>query len=260
MPININGTGKTVTIIKSAGGATNTGPSQRLSLDANHVLAYNCDETSGTTLANSVGAGLYPLTLQGTGYALGSTDLFEFGTKAVSFTQADDVTGALNSSVSVNLSSGFTLETTLTTNTIVGSSPNIGGAAVNVVDASYQNGLYIAASSNWTALPVSWIQAGVIIGNSYTTVALTDTDAATPRLNIVVTFNNTTLKFYINGLLIKSTNVSGNVGTLTQVSLGNRAGLSSNQPWKGLISDVRVSNIARDHDYVVQAFRASSRM
>lgn len=235
------------------GGGGGLVPGPRLPLDANTLLAYYCDEDSGSTLANSVAGNAYPLTLTGN-KLLGNKGLFSFGTNAVRWPAPGNGpttfpgTGdrAYNSAASVVLPGPCTLEALLTADDVPG---QYGGVAAQVTDAGGTNGLFIAGSGSGS------LQVGVIISGAYSVVTYA-TSLYAPRLHVAASHDGASLSLFVNGVLRGSTAASGSVGTMTKIAVGN--GTGAQQPFRGIVAEVRLSNVARDATYCAAAFAAAN--
>ena len=238
------------------GGGGGLVPGPRLALDANTLLAYYCDEASGTTLANSVTGNAYPLALVGN-YLLGNLGLFSHGTGAIRFpapgngptTSPGTSDRAFNNSISAALTSGCTLEAVFTADSVPG---QYGGVIAEIADSSRANGLYLAAG-----YPTSYnsLQAGMIVGGNYYAASASVTLYA-PRIHLAAVFDGANIIAYVNGVQAATYAAPSAPGTLTKIAVGNNT--AANQPFRGIVAEVRVSNVARNATYCAAAFAAAN--
>jgi hypothetical protein len=228
-------------------------PGPRLALDANTLLAYYCDEASGTTLANSVTGNAYPLALVGN-YLLGNLGLFSHGTSATRFpapangasTFPGTADRAYNNAVSVALAGPCTLEAVFTADTVPG---QFGGIIAEISDSSRSNGLYLAANG------YNFLQAGMVVSGSYYAASVT-TNLYVPRIHVAAVFDGANIVAYVNGVQASSSSAPSAPGTLTKMAIGNST--AGQQPLRGLVAEVRVSNVARNATYCAAAFAAAN--
>lgn len=235
------------------GGGGGLVPGPRLPLDANTLLAYYCDEDSGSTLANSVAGNAYPLTLTGN-KLLGNKGLFSFGTNAVRWpapgngptTYPGTSDRAYNNAASISTPSACTLECVLTADFVPG---DYGGIAAEVADGARTNVIFVSTKG------YDLLQAGVVIGGSVVVAAAT-VNLYAPRIHAAAVYDGSSIKLFVNGVLTATSAASGSLPTLTKVAVGNST--AAQQPFRGIVAEVRLSNVARDATYCAAAFAAAN--
>jgi len=245
-----NGTNVTVgsSLYLSAGTLSSAGP--RTGLDASTVLAYYCNEISGTTLANSAPGNLYPLTLTG-GYTNGSTSgrlgdrgLYSKGTGAIRFTGATTTDGAFNSSIYVGSLTSWTLECVMSSDYGL----STGLSAVEIGNANRSQGIQIATTD--VALVVTFINTG------YFTLTAT-MPRVFSRIHVGVTYTGTNNYLYINGVQVATSNTTNTWSGFTKFAIGNSTAVGANQAYRGCLADVRFSTTALTQNYMLNAATAA---
>jgi hypothetical protein len=237
------------------------GPAARLPLDANHVLAYYCDETTGTTLANSGAAGgAWDLTLAGD-YLLADRGLYNHGTGALRLNgqNAPNTGAAVTGAPAIVLGTECTLEAVIAAERLIGSAIAPLSLAVQALTAAGPyGGPYLAGYYGTPDLRGHVFVAGndygtgIAVGQQYT-----------GRLHIAVVMRDNgggsyQTEFWVNGVKVAQDNRGGTIGSITQIGIGNSP--LGGGPWYGLIADVRMSNIARDAAYMRAATKAAGGM
>lgn len=256
----VAGDGSSVTVgsgLSLSGGTLTAGGGTRgnLPLDANTLLAWYCDETSGTTLVNSGSTATANLALTGT-YTLGDQGLYSRGTTATRFYAAAATDGAFTTASQFSIAAA-TLGTAFTLEAIV---------AASAWSSSTHQVVEIATTSR-TGANQSFCGIYVVNGqftcqfyhnlNNYS-VATTNIPMGT-RMHVAFVRNAGTLTVYVNGVQIAQTTgvfASAITNPLTQASIGNSLVAGGGSVFKGLISDVRFSNTARSQAYLNAATKA----
>jgi hypothetical protein len=251
-------TGVVLPFRPSTNAGSGAGP--RNPIDANTLLAYYCNETSGSTLVNYGSTANANLTAQGT-YVLGDKGLFFHGTDAIRWpapgntnTYPGTTDGAYSTSpLSLSFAAGATIETVVTAEDVPG---QFGGVAFSVVDSQSnpQNGLYVAGS-----YVLGKVQAVVILGGSYFSVDYAigspNIHLFTPRMHLAGVFTvsggGNSLGLWINGVQVGTTAVPGIPSNAANVQVANQ----KTTPWRGLIAEARFSNVARGQAYLLSATR-----
>ncbi len=197
------------------------------------VAAYSFDHGTGTTVNDSSGNGNNGTITNATWSTSG-----KFG-DALSFT------GKLNSwvtvadSSSLDLTNGMTLEAWVDPTTL--SSPDQGWDAV--VSKEHQNSAndisYALYAANGTGTPPA---GHILVGNNDHGAQGTSVIPLKTWTFLSATFNGTTLNTYVNGTLVGSATVKGNIVTTTDpLRIG---GDWDSEMFTGLIDNMRIYNTA----------------
>lgn len=240
----------------AAGTITATGaPGSYLAIDANDILVYHCNETSGTTLSNSASA-VAPLSLSGT-YQLNDKGLFSHGTAATLWTATGAADAALATGQSIFMGANFTIEVVLDWNCNIGT---YGGVAVEIANDARTAFMILGNVAGATAsVNPNTIQAAIQStpsGVNYSVSVISVANVGS-RVHFAVTRNGTSMLTYLNGSVVATNTLSASaaLGTFTRVSIGNNT--VPDQPYRGRIAEVRLSNITRDQTYMLSATLAS---
>jgi len=242
--------GSNLTLSGGTLASTAVGPGSRVALDANTLLAYYCNETSGTTLVNSGTVGSSAnLTLSGaTGaYVLNDLGLYTFGTNALRMTGLATTDGAFVSGLSIL--AGINVATIEAT---VALSYGYTVSLFELSDNARSNLLQIAYSSG------NLVASLYISGSSYT-VSFGSIPSVTGRICVACVRNGATWNLYINGVPASATGttVTGNpaFSAFTKFTIGNNT--NNGYAFKGCIADVRVSNVARSQSYLLNSAKVA---
>lgn len=251
---------KTGVITDPYGNPVSTSGGTAPALDANHIYVYNCDETSGTTLANTGTGANGNATFTGTintNYYLGSKIM---GKGMTSFRPLAAGVGA----------SGYA---------VTGNSCSITGGSVSIEAMIFCNDIIVAGAADpsgtifraQNATNTDFIQLSTTYfsQNFYAAAAVTGTGIVSTgtvllqnnsnRYHTMVSYNASTgvINFYINGILEKTATFGGaaSLPTLTKIYIGN----DSDYAWgtfQGYIAHVRVSDIVRSASYALSSAEA----
>ena len=268
--MSLSGTGPGM-VVKSPGGGGGGGGLRPL-VDANHIHVWNCDETSGTALVDSVGGA--NLTLQGssgTDYLVGQY----VGGSAIPFAKSlqSGQNYVLAQSTGLNFSSSaatlecvihmtdlpssfqnhtmMIMENTTSQLSIYMNTYNNGGGSPEGVK-SY-GGVYMPVELGWPGSTSSqYYNNGVqniTTGTTYHLMFAFDNSGG-PQIADKG-------KFYVNGVYAarfysEPTPISLN--NMNKFSLAGLTGFNRSTPC--YVRDVRVSNIARDATYAAAAYAA----
>ena len=234
--------------ISAAGGGGWPGTTPGIT-DANDLYVYKCDETTGTTLANT-GTGLNgSLTIAGNVYL--NSRWIAKSQGSVRFL-ADNVTDGAESAATAVFSGGSgTIEAYVATRE---------NDRLGVVAAILQGNNCLLISQYYPGGGfASFWNAGVIIGG-----VVKDTSfATTPKVDmnepthVAVTYDGTTgqMLLYVNGIQTAVNNTGlGALPTLDTVSIGNinMPGYIGNVSFRGDITQVRFSNVVRSASYILE--------
>jgi hypothetical protein len=246
------GDGSAVTVgsgLSLSGGtlAATSGPGSRVAV-SDCLLAYYCNETSGTTLANSGTVGSSAnLTLNGTAgtsYVLDDRGLYTFGTGALRMSGSGSTDRASVSGLSL-LSGGTTATVELT----FASSFTYTGNLFEMADATRTNYIQIAYVSGTLN---AYLQLGT------TATAGFSLPATTGRIHFACVRNGAVWNAYLNGTPYSAAGVgcsASNFPAFTNVTIANNGVNNSN--YRGCIADVRVSNVARAQSYLLTAAKTA---
>lgn len=246
-----SGTAVTVGSGLSLSGGTLATAGARMALDANHLLAYNCDETSGTTLANSVSGNAYPLTLSGT-YRLDDKGLYSRGTGAVRFAGVTTSEGAQNTSVSLSLTTALTAEAVVSWDPTFADANGAVAVGFATVSSGSSGNYFFVYRINTTTLR-AYLQLGANGGWADLTVP-----TYVNRMHIAGTWTSGSgVTVWVNGAASATgSTVSGTFGTVLSMAVGRQFAGNANA-WRGCIADVRISNIVRPQSYLLDAAKAA---
>jgi hypothetical protein len=220
--------------------------------DSNDVYVYNFDETSGVTFANS-GAGVNG-TLSLTGSAYLASKYIAKSQSSVRFMGLAGPDGAFSASTeSIGGSGSLTLEAYVVTRendlfanaVFVSKTGSLNGAGI----AQYYTGGGFA--SFWTAAVVI---GGVVKDTSFVTTPKVQVNVPT---HLAMTYDHTTgqLRMYVNGIEIALNNTGlGALPNLDYIQVANAdlPGIVGNTPFRGDITQVRISNVARSASYILE--------
>ncbi len=196
---------------------TNVGP-------ANLVAAYGFEAGSGTSVLDSSGIG-------NTGVAANTTwsTAGKFG-KALSFNGTNALV-TVPDAASLDLTTGMTLEAWVNPT----AAPAWGAVVAKETTGDQNYGVFATAGAG--------LPAGAIIsGSSIFTAAGTAAAPLNTWTHVATTYDGTNLRYYQNGVLVKTTAHSGAINVSTGVL--HIGGNSSVDMFKGLIDEVRVYNTA----------------
>lgn len=231
-------------------------------IDANHIHVWNCDETSGTTLVDSVGGA--NLTINGTSgvdYTLGEQP----GGSSVPFIRGLNAATSyvMAQSTGLNVStSAITLEYVVRMTELPG---GLDYRFISRIESEAPNPMHGAYSGFITYTGQLGYGGTFKEGNnSYTSITGYINSVPNPTINttyhMMFTYDandSNNVKFYINGVLAaneQQEQVTGNLSNMTKFTLGGTSGY--NYSIAGYVRDVRVSNIARDATYGLAAYAA----
>jgi Concanavalin A-like lectin/glucanases superfamily/Chitobiase/beta-hexosaminidase C-terminal domain/IPT/TIG domain/Fibronectin type III domain len=189
------------------------------------VAAYDFNAGSGTTVADASGNGNTGTIMNATWTTSG-----KYG-GALSF-NGTNAQVLINDAASLHLTTGVTLEAWV----------NPSSAPTGWQDVIYKalDNYYLEAGSTNSNKP----GAGVLLTSSAEPLAYgTAQLAASTWTHLAMTYDGTTLKMYVNGVLASSTAQSGTITTSTN-ALQIGGDTTYGQYFKGLIDEVRVYNIA----------------
>lgn len=245
----------------SAGAATTQGggiaPGPRMPIDGNTLAAYFLDITSGTIIPNEVSPGTGDLTLTGTpgvDYILDDRGLYQASTSAIRW--LGGVGNASTAGQSFVMTGDTTLEYVVAREWTTPAS--IYGCPVQAVDGPAPP---LSCGIGGAAWPTTGGNKNHFAALAYWTtgLGLQSNDAFTdevpvfsPRMHVAAIVRSSSVELWINGALIQS-DTAGPITTLTRLTVGNDVGLA--RPFRGLIGEVRLSNIARDAAYLQEATR-----
>ncbi len=196
---------------------TNVGP-------ANLVAAYGFEAGSGTSILDSSGVGNNGTTANTTWSTTG-----KFG-KALSFNGTNALV-TVPDAASLDLTTGMTVEAWVNS---AGVTP-WGGVVAKETTGDQNYGVFATSGAN---LPAGWIISGGSIFSAAGTAAV----PLNTWTHLATTYDGTNLRYYQNGVLIKTTARSGTIDVSTGVL--HIGGDSSLDMFKGLIDEVRVYNTA----------------
>ena len=191
---------------------------------ANLVAAYGFEAGSGTSVLDSSGIG-------NTGVAANTTwsTAGKFG-KALSFNGTNALV-TVPDAASLDLTTGMTLEAWVNPT----AAPAWGAVVAKETTGDQNYGVFATAGAG--------LPAGAIIsGGSIFTAAGTAAAALNTWTHVATTYDGTNLRYYQNGVLVKTTAHSGAINVSTGVL--HIGGDSSVDMFKGLIDEVRVYNTA----------------
>jgi len=253
--------GSTLTTLSSTQGARANTP-----LDSNTLLAYYCNETSGTTITNSGNIANANLTATGS-YSIGDGGLYARGTSAFRLYGAINTDDGFYTSSSSQFSiptnaSGITNAWTIEVIVMI-TTPTAGtGYILEMASATRTgalNSIISLQNVNTTSIVCQYYSNST---NNQLTVASSIGVGTRTHLAFVKTSSTVTL--YANGVNVGSQTAAmsyaGN-NPFTQFAIGNISrttfnALITNTAFRGLISDVRVSNVARSQAYCIAATQA----
>jgi hypothetical protein len=189
------------------------------------VAAYDFNAGSGTTVTDASGNGNTGTIVNATWTTSG-----KFG-GALSF-NGSNAQVVINDAASLHLTTGVTLEAWV----------NPSSAPAGWQDVIYKalDNYYLEAGSTNSNKP----GAGVLLTSSAEPLAYgTAQLAASTWTHMAMTYDGTTIKMYVNGVLASSTVQSGTITTSTN-ALQIGGDTTYGQYFKGLIDEVRVYNVA----------------
>ena len=216
-------------------------------LDANHIYAYDCAETSGTTLANLGSGANGTMTISGNAY-LGSKFLAKSQSSVRFFAENPTDGASTGTSCSMSTATGFSIEA------YVASDLNDKfGHVLSIDDGTNQNGILIAHYFTLAGTQAFWTVA-VFRNGSVIDTSANQSNKVQPRAgtHLLATYEyGVGMKLFVNGLLAATnTIVTGSLGTMARMTMGiDRAFGQSN--FRGYISQVRFSNIPRNASYAL---------
>jgi glucose/arabinose dehydrogenase len=196
---------------------TNVGP-------ANLVAAYGFEAGSGTSVLDSSGVGNNGMAANTTWSTAG-----KFG-KALSFNGTNALVTVPDAD-SLDLTTGMTLEAWVNPT----AAPAWGAVVAKETTGDQNYGVFATAGAGFPA-------GAIISGSSIFTAAGNAAAALNTWTHVATTYDGTNLRYYQNGVLVKTTAHSGAINVTTGVL--HIGGDSSVDMFKGLIDEVRVYNTA----------------
>lgn len=211
--------------------------------DSNTVGLWHLDEESGTGayIKESGGSSLNG-TPTGTTYStngkIGSARDFAAGTDRVT----------IANSPALNIVNNITIEAWINPDSIDST-----GSWNRIVEKG---------ENNQYSLSMSSASGYGLIARFYGTSTITTYSYVIPPLgkwsHVAVTYNGSTVKFYLNGFLVSSSANTGAISTTTgDLNIGNW--VSATRGFDGKIDEVRISNIARTADEIREAYSIGMR-
>lgn len=234
-------------------GPTSGGGGTAPIIDTDHLHVYACDDTSGTTLADTGSATQVAATLLGSAgvaYALGSPRPFARGTKGLRLL-ADTLAHGAQVTVAGMGVGAYTIECFGLIDEYVASSPTV-DMLVTVDDGSGNNAIHFGVIS--TGL----VFGGTVLSGVDRNTTTSYSQAAQPvqfgvPAHWMAVYDSTatpTFKLYRNGSLVADNGQqSGSMPSLSRITIGNRGALDAGA--RGAIAQVRVSPVARSAAYAV---------
>jgi PKD repeat protein len=197
------------------------------------VAAYNFDQGSGTTLTDLSGNGNNGTITNATWSTAG-----KFG-NALSFNGAANSYVTINSSTSLNLTNGMTLEAWVDPTTL----NSLDGGWAAAVSKEHQNSSNDIAYALYAANGTGTGPAGHILVNGTDYGASGSSVLALNKwVFLTATYVGTTLQTYVNGKLVASQTIGGSITTTSNpLRIG---GDWSGEMFTGLIDNVRIYNKA----------------
>jgi hypothetical protein len=193
------------------------------------VAAYNFGQGSGSVLTDFSGNGNNGTITNATWTSVNNSSLPFTG--ALQFSGGNNSLVTIANSETLALSTGFTLEAWV--------DPT--AAANGWQDAIYKarDNYYLEASSTRSGVPA----AGGTAGSSDTTLFGASPLPSNSWSFLSATYNGTSMVLYVNGVLVASVTISGNLATSTNpLQIGGDS--IYGQYFQGLISNVRIYNKA----------------
>lgn len=216
-------------------------------IDANHIYVYACNETSGTTLANTGGGSNGTLTFNGTentDYTLGESLL---GKTLKSFRNLNyGGTGGAKSGTSCSITGGeISIELFYTTDYYT-----TGFDYGQMISADAGASDYIKLSAYFGNIRLQVATSGHTDGDIY----FDGGHVLKCPIHILGTYSSATgaMKIYLNGVLTKSgsTLAPYTMPTLTRIAVGDYSN-SSGESFKAYITQARFSNVVRSASYAL---------
>ena len=246
--MKLTGTGPGMAVPSTGGG----GGGSRPLIDANHIHVYNFNESSGTTIIDSVGGANLTLSgTPGTNYRLnqsksGSNPWFEI------IDDGANIVPASSSALNVSVSTGITIECVM----YLDSLPP-GGSDRSIMFLGSAD----LTSYSYMSMSNQRIYGGVHKNGQTTYSSLHYNPPTGQPFHVMFVYDKTEgmggfvkAKTYINGI-DQSPGMVGNyehtLDGMSQFRVGGYPGV--NQSTKCFIRDVRISNIPRDPSYGVSA-------
>jgi hypothetical protein len=257
---SLTGTGPGMVVPSPGGGGGGGGGGSRPLIDANHIHVYNFNETSGTTIIDSVGG--QNLTLSGTpetNYRLnqpksGANPWFEI------MEDGANIVPASSSALNVSVTTGITLECVMYFDAL----PVGGESYRTIMDLRSTSGPLNAAymSINNLGVGAERLYGGVHKSGQDTYSQVIYQPPVGQPFHAMFVYDKTelggglvTCKTYVNGVDWSPGGYGGgyshSLDGMNQLSIGGYPAYSRST--KCFIRDVRISNIARDAAYGVSA-------
>ncbi|TCO54365.1 LamG-like jellyroll fold domain-containing protein [Actinocrispum wychmicini] len=222
-----NGTHTLTAVARDAAGNTTTSAGVTVTVNntSSLVAAYNFNEGSGTTLTDRTGRG-HNGTVAGATWTAGNTG------GALSFNGTSDMVTIADAN-DLDLTSAMTVEAWVRP---AAGTPNWRSVLMKERTGGLVYALY---SDNAAGHPAGYVG----IGSTDRSATIPGTIPATTWTHLAVTYNATTIRFYVNGTEVASTPSTGNMAAST-----GALRIGGNGVWgeffAGAIDDVRVYNRA----------------
>lgn len=250
---------KTGVLTDPYGNAVSTSGGTAPALDANHIYVYNCDETSGTTLAN-IGSGANgDATFTGTintDYYVGSKIMGRNMTSFRPLNSGPSATGYAVTGNSCSITGGsISVEVMIVPNDIIveGAADPL-GTIFKIQDAGNTDFVEIAT----TYFAQNFYGTAVITGGGANSTSTFVLSSNANRYHLMLTYNAATgvLYLYVNGILEKTASFGAahSLPTLTKIYIGG--GDASWGTFQGWIAHLRISDIVRSASYALSSAEA----